>query len=108
VKLSLDGKSTDVALSSVPALEGAPGFVSFTQLWRTAWPAENPGPLKFDFVGSDGFRSMSRPKCTRLLTGADVSTARVEIATHNLVLDDALKLPGCYRVKAVVAIEATK
>ena len=108
IKVSFDGKSVDVPLASVPVADGAPRSISFTQLWTAAWPAADAAQLKFDFVGSDGFRSMSQPRCTRLLTGADLTTARLEVATHNLVLDDVLKLPGCYRVRAVVTIDATR
>jgi hypothetical protein len=107
VTVKLDGKSTDVTLSSIAA-DGAPGTVSFLQLWKAAWPSEDPSPLHFDLVGSDGFRPTSRPKCARLLTGRELGTARVNVATHDLSLDEASKLPGCYRVRAVVAIEATR
>ncbi len=107
VKVSLGGTSVDVALASLPA-EGAPGSVALLQLWKAAWPAEDPAQMRFDFVGSDGFRSMSRGKCTRLLTGADLKTARLDTTTHNLLLDEGSQLPGCYRVRAVVAVEATR
>jgi hypothetical protein len=106
VRLSLDGKPANVDLASLP-LETGSHAVPFVQLWRAAWPSEDPTPLQFDFVGSDGFRPMSRPKCTRLLTGAELATARMDVVTHDLSLDDALNLPGCYRVHAVVAVEAT-
>ena len=107
VKVSLDGKSTDVTLSSLAA-DGAPGSVSFLQLWKAAWPAVDPAQLHFDFVGSDGFRPASKTKCARPLTGSELAAARLDVATHNLVLDEASQLPGCYRVHAVVAVEATK
>jgi hypothetical protein len=107
VKVTLDGTPADVVLSSIPA-DGAPGSVSFLRLWKAAWPSQDPSQLRFDFVGSDGFRPTSRSKCTRLLTGGELASARLEIATHDLVLDEASKLPGCYKVRAVVAIEATR
>jgi hypothetical protein len=107
VKVSLDGQSTDVPLSSLAAATPA-GSVSFAQLWKAAWPSEDPSPLRFDVVGSDGFRPTSKPKCTRLLTGRELASARLDVTTHDLVLDESLKLPGCYRVRAVVAIEAKR
>jgi hypothetical protein len=103
VKVSLDGKSTDVTLSALAA-DGA-GTISFAQVWKAAWPAEDPSPLRFDVVGSDGFRPTSKPKCTRLLTGQELAAARLEVSSHNLVFDEGSQLPGCYRVRAVVAIE---
>jgi hypothetical protein len=106
VKVSLDGKSTDVTLSSLAA-DGA-GSVSFAEVWRAGWPAEDPAPLRFDLVGSDGFRPTSKPKCTRPLTGQELAVARLDVATHDLLLDEGLKLPGCYRVRAVVAIEGKR
>jgi hypothetical protein len=107
VKVALDGKSADVTLASLQA-DGGPRTVSFVELWKSAWPSEDPAPLRFDFVGSDGFRPTSKPKCARLLTGRELAAARLDVATHDLLLEDAAKLPGCYRVRAVVAIEATR
>jgi hypothetical protein len=107
VKVSLDGKSTDVTLSSLAA-DGRAGSVSFAQVWKAAWPSEDAAPLRFDLVGSDGFRPTSKPKCTRLLTGGELASARLDVTTHDLMLDESLKLPGCYRVRAVVAIEGKR
>jgi hypothetical protein len=107
VKVSLDGKAADVAIASLPA-DGAPASVSFAQLWKAAWPAEDLSQLRFDFVGSDGFRPASKPKCAQLLTGRELGAARITVATHDLVFDEASKLAGCYRVRAVVAIEAAR
>jgi hypothetical protein len=106
VKVSLEGKSADVTLSSL-ATDRA-GTVSFGQVWKAAWPAEDPSPLRFDFVGSDGFRPSSKPKCERPLTGQEIAGARLEVATHNLLLEEGSKLPGCYRVRSVVAIEGKR
>jgi hypothetical protein len=108
VKVSLDGKSSVVTLASVRAADGAPGSVAFSDVWKTAFPTEDFANLKFDFVGSDGFRPTSRPKCTRMLSGTELGAARLEVTTHHLVFEESSKLPGCYRVRAVVAIEATK
>lgn len=69
---------------------------------------EDPSPLRFDIVGSDGFRPTSKPKCERLLTGRELASARLDVTTHDLLLDGGLKLPGCYRVRAVVAIEGKR
>jgi hypothetical protein len=106
VTIRFEGKSVDVALASVKPV--AAGAITFADLWRAAWPSEAPAPLKFDFVGSDGFRSMARPRCTRLLTGVDLATATLDVTSHDLHLDEALKLPGCYRVRAVVAIDVSR
>jgi hypothetical protein len=105
VRITLDGKSEEVALATVP-LQG--DSVAFLDLWRAAFPGVDPGPLHFDLVGSDGFHPMSRPKCTQLLTGAEVAAARIDVVTHNVSFDDALNLARCYRVKAVVSIDATR
>jgi hypothetical protein len=64
--------------------------------------------LHFDLVGSDGFHPMSRPKCTQLLTGVEIAAARIDVITHDVSFDDGLNLPGCYRVKAVVSMDATR
>ncbi len=82
--------------------------MSFAQLWKGAFPDEDPGPLHFDVVGSDGFRPTSRPKCPRLLTGAEMNAARLDAVTHDVSFDAGLDLPGCYRVRAVVRVEASR
>jgi hypothetical protein len=106
VKVSLDGRSVDVAIASLATDGGA--SIPLASVWKAAWPAVDPGPLKLDLVGSDGFRSTSKPKCPKLLTGAELSGARLEASSHDVVLDEGSTLPGCYRVKAVVAIEASR
>jgi len=105
VSVALDGKRVDVALAEVPH-EGP--AASLIQVWKVAFPAEDPTPLHFDLTGSDGFHPASRPVCARLLTGAELATARIDVATHDVSFDDALKLPGCYRVKGVVRIDASR
>jgi hypothetical protein len=107
VKVSLDGKSTEVTLTSLAA-DAHAGSVPFAQVWKAAWPSEDAAPLHFDLVGSDGFRPTSKPKCARLLTGEELASARLDVTTHDLVLDESSKLPGCYRVRAVIAIEGKR
>jgi hypothetical protein len=105
VRITLDGKSEEVALATVP-LQG--DSVALIDLWKAAFPGVDPGPLHFDLVGSDGFHPASRPKCTRPLAGAEVATARIDVVTHDVSFDAALNLPGCYKVKAVVSVDATR
>jgi hypothetical protein len=105
VRVSFDGKAADIVLSTVPH-EGA--SAPLTQLWKLAFPSEDAVPLHFDLVGSDGFHPGSRPRCARLLTGAEIATARIDVVTHDVSFDQGLDLPGCYRVKAVVSVEATR
>jgi hypothetical protein len=102
VTVTLDGKRADVAVAELP--QGA----TLAQLFKTAFPSEDPAILHFDLFGSDGFHPAARPACARLLTGAEVAAAQLDPATHNVSFDDALKLPGCYRVKALVRIDATR
>jgi hypothetical protein len=105
VTVTIDGRSVDVALASAPH-EGT--SLPLAQLWKAAWPAEDPAPLHFDLVGSDGFHPTSRPKCTRLLTGAEIAAGRIDVFSHDVSFDDALNLPGCYRVKSLVRIDASR
>jgi hypothetical protein len=105
VHVTFDGKAADVVVATVPRNgNGAP----LTELWKVAFPTEDPTALHFDFVGSDGFHPASRPKCARPLTGAEVAAGRIDVVTHDVSFDDALALPGCYRVKAVVSVDATR
>ncbi len=105
VSVALDGTSVDVALASLSP-DGGPTTLGL--VWKAAWPSEDPALLRFDLVGVDGFRPMSRPKCTRLLTGAELAAARIAVGSHDVSFDDALGLAGCYRVKATVRIEASR
>jgi hypothetical protein len=105
VAVRLDGSSVDVPLSTIAS--GTSG-VSLDSVWRAAWPHEDPLHLRFDLVGSDGFRPMSRPKCTRLLTGSEFVRAHLDAVSHDVTFDEEPELPGCYRVHHVVAIEASR
>ncbi len=105
VSVAYDGKRADVVLAS--ATHDGPS-VALLDVWKSAFPGDDARPLHFDLVGSDGFRPTSRPKCMRLLTGAEVAAARIDLVSHDVAFDDGLSLPGCYRVKALVGIEATR
>ena len=105
VIVAFDGRSVDVSLASLSP-DGGP--VTLGQVWRAAWPSQDPASLRFNLVGVDGFRPMSRPKCTRLLTGIEMAAARIDVGSHDVAFDDALGLAGCYRVKATVRLEASR
>jgi hypothetical protein len=105
VHVTFEGKGDDVPLPAVPSRDD--DTAALLDLWKAVFPGQDPAPLHFDLVGSDGFHPMSRPKCTRLLTGAELAAGRMHIVTHNVTYD-GLDLPGCYRVKAVVSIEASR
>jgi hypothetical protein len=75
---------------------------------KAAWPSEDPTKLHFDLVGSDGFRPTSRPMCPRPLTGDEAAHLQLDARTHDVLVDEGLDLPGCYHVRAVVTIEATR
>ena len=105
VRVTVEGKVADVVLSTLPH-DGSSASVA--QLWKVAFPSEDAASLHFDLVGSDGFHPGSRPKCARLLTGAEIGAARIDVVTHNVSFDEGLDLPGCYRVKAVVSLDATR
>lgn len=105
VTVAFEGKQADVVLASVPH-DGT--SASLVQVWKLAFPAEDATPLLFDLVGSDGFHPASRPACSRPLTGAEIAAGRIDVVTHDVSFDDTLKLPGCYRVKAVVRVEGRR
>ena len=105
VHVTLDGKSVDVPLASVPH-EGS--SAPLAELWKAAWPSQAPTALHFDLTGSDGFHPAARPPCARLLTGAEVIAAHIDIVSHDVSFDSSVQLPGCYRVKAVVSMDGTR
>jgi hypothetical protein len=105
VHVTMDGNARDIALASLPHV-GTSALV--VDLWKAAFPGEDPLPLHFDLVGSDGFHPGSRPKCARLLTGSEILGAHVDVVSHDISFDDALGLPGCYRVKAVVSMDGAR
>ncbi len=105
VRITLDGKTADVVLSTLPH-EGR--STTLGEVWKLAFPAEDAAPLHFDLVGSDGFHPASRPKCARLLTGGEIAAARIDVVSHDVSFDDATDLPRCYRVKALVGMTATR
>jgi hypothetical protein len=105
VRVSFDGRSVDVPLASL-ARDAA--SAPLLDLWKAAWAGIDAANLRFDLTGSDGFHPASRPLCARLLTGAEVAAARIDLVTHDVSFDPTLQLPGCYRVKAVVAMDAVR
>ena len=105
VKVSLEGKTADIPLEGIPHEGSSAPLVA---LWRAAWPSEDPTALHFDLTGSDGFHPASRPACARLLTGAEVAAAHIDLVSHDVSFDSALSLPGCYRVKAVVSMDGSR
>lgn len=108
VHVTFDSKASDIVLASVPRDSAESASASLLEVWKAAFPGQDPAPLKFDLVGSDGFHPSSRPKCARLLTGAEIAAARIGVASHDVSWGDAVALPGCYRVKAVVSMDATR
>lgn len=107
VAVSFEGRTVNVDPSSVPRDQGS-NTVVLASIWKTAFPSEDPTDLHFDLVGSDGFRPMSRPKCTRLLSAIDVAKAHLDAVTHDVSYDPDVMLPGCYRVRAVIRIEVER
>jgi hypothetical protein len=107
IAASFEGKTVDVDLSTV-AQESGSNSVALASVFQAAFPSVPRTGLHFDLVGSDGFRPMSRPKCTRLLSGDELAKAHLDPVTHDVSYDADVKLPGCYRVRAVVRIEATR
>jgi hypothetical protein len=105
VKVTLDGKSADVALATL-AHEGT--AAPLAALFQAAWPGQDPRALHFDLTGSDGFHPASRTPCAALLTSAQIAAARIDVVSHDVSFDSTLQLPGCYRVKAVVAMDAVR
>jgi hypothetical protein len=82
VAVSLDGKAKDVALTVVAGAAGA-GSVPLLDVFRAAWPSADPSSLRFDLVGSDGFRPLSRSKCTHLLGGDEAKHLRLNVVTQD-------------------------
>jgi hypothetical protein len=109
VRVALDGKSADVDLATLPH-EGT--LARVTALFLAAWPTEDPKSLHFDLTGSDGFHPGSRPACSKLLGFTELSAARIDIVSHDITFDPTFdtnaKLPGCYRVKAVVTMDGIR
>jgi hypothetical protein len=105
VDVRLDAQSHPVDLAQLPHATGS--LVALADIVRAAYPNRDASRWHVDLLGSDGFRPMSRPKCTHLLARDEVAHLRLDVTTHDVSVDDGLTLPGCYRVRAVVAIDLT-
>jgi hypothetical protein len=101
VSVELGEKKVAITLADVPHGGGSARLAS---VWKAAFPDDDLMTLNVDLFGSDGFHPAARPACARLLTGAEIGTAQIEVATHDVSFDDGVTLPGCYRVKGVVRI----
>ncbi|MFI5301284.1 MAG: hypothetical protein ACHREM_24635 [Polyangiales bacterium] len=75
---------------------------------RASRSSVDPAALTFDLTGSDGFHPTSRPRCPRLLTGAEIAAVRIDAVTHDVSLDKSVTIAGCYWVKAVVASDGVQ
>jgi hypothetical protein len=106
VDVRLEGQTRSLELAQLP--HGPDDLVPLAAVVRAAYPAGDASQWHVDLVGSDGFRPMSRPKCTHLLANDEIAHFRVNVVTHDVQIDEGLTLPGCYRVRAVVAIDLTK
>lgn len=104
VSLVYGSSSVDVALSALPTQDykGA-AVVPLTAVWA-AGGLKDPSALEFDFEGDDGFRPSTKSKCAAHITAAQLPKGYVLPDTRTLVWDDALGLPGCYSVHAIVKI----
>jgi hypothetical protein len=107
VTVVLEGKAKDVALDDVAGDRPSPS-VALLDVFKRAWPGQDPAHLQFELVGSDGFRSSSKSKCARLLSGDQVKHFRLNVASHDAIVDEGLAVPGCYHVHAVERIEVTR
>jgi hypothetical protein len=109
VRLTLGGGVATVPLAGLPTTgrAGEPK-VRLADVWAAAKLASPASRLRFDFVGSDGFRPTSRPKCPERLDGSALEHGYIDAKTRSLSWDDSLGLAACYRVRDVVQIEAVE
>ena len=105
VHVTFDGKTKDVVLADVPHDGPTAGL---TAVWKAAFPGDDLAPLHLDLFGSDGFHPASRAPCSRLLTGQEATLARIDVSSHDVSFDEPVHLPGCYQVKAVVRMSASR
>ena len=105
VSLQVGGTKAQVDLRTLPA-ETVAGkqVVRLSQVWRAAG-AGSAVPGHLDFVGDDGFRPGTKPRCPDRLAGSMLDHGFLDQASRNLTWDDD-RLPGCYRVRGVATIEA--
>jgi hypothetical protein len=103
IVVAFGGRDAEVALATVAHGES----VALLDVWKAALPDQEPASLRFDVFGSDGFHPAARPDCGRLLTGSELARARLDVKSHDLTFD-GVELPHCYRVHAVVRIEAIR
>jgi hypothetical protein len=103
--VEIGNNATDVDMTTLPHVGKD---VPFVDVWRAAFPKDDPQTLRFEFRGSDGFRSSYNPACAKFLTGSQLARARIGVTTHDLSFGDASNLPECYRVRSIVAIHADR
>lgn len=104
VNLSFRSQTARVDLRRLPAepVQGR-ALVRLARLWDAG--GFSVPPTHLDFVGDDGFRPGSKPKCPEKLAGAMLQRGYIDPTSRDLVWDEDLKLPGCYRVWGVASIE---
>ncbi len=102
MSVAFDGRQVELTLTE---LSHGSATIPLLDLWRAAYPNQDPTPLIFDLFGSDGFHPSARPPCARPLTAQLLATAHINVVSHDITFDPKNDLPGCYRVHAVVRFE---
>lgn len=108
VKLTLGSQEKDVALGALPRQDyKGTSVVTLAAVWDAAGLADRAA-LDFDFEGDDGFRPSSKDRCKTPVRGTELDKGYLVPETRTIVWDDALGKPGCYAVRFVAKIIATR
>jgi hypothetical protein len=108
IKLTLGGQEKSVALSTLPRQDyKGTSVVTLGAVWGSGALGDRAS-LDFDFEGDDGFRPSTKDRCKTPVHGAELDKGYLVPETRTIVWDDALGKPGCYAVRFVAKILATK
>ncbi len=102
MSVQFEARQVEITLSE---LSHGSATIRVLDLWRAAYPNQDPTPLLFDLFGSDGFHPSDRPPCARPLTAELLAAAHINVVSHDITFDLGHDLPGCYHVHAVVRFE---
>jgi hypothetical protein len=109
VRVTYNGSSTTVALEGLPTaqLAGADVVTIETIVGAADFPIAL-ADVWLNFVGDDGFEPWMGAYCPSELDPVDGELAAqggLEVATRNLLWDEALGYPGCMHVDGVATVE---
>lgn len=108
VKVEYSGSvvPVDLGVLSTADYKGL-SLAKMSDVWVASGFSADLAKVQLDFEGDDGFHPSSKPSCQTAITGTMLEQGYIDPVLRNLLWDDALGLPGCFKVKGLARLIAS-